>query len=71
MKNLKSITFLIVTFCLIFYSCDTNNNLEPFLSNSKVVDSIVGSYVDNGSQALLLVRVEGSDGNVKYERNLP
>ena len=67
MKNLKSITFLIVTFCLIFYSCDTNNNLEPFLSNSKVVDSIVGSYVDNGSQALLLVRVEGSDGNVKYE----
>ena len=67
MKNLKSITFLIVTFCLIFYSCDTNNNLEPFLSNSKVVDSIVGSYVDNGSQALLLVRLEGSDGNVKYE----
>jgi CubicO group peptidase (beta-lactamase class C family) len=37
------------------------------LSNSKVVDSIVGSYVDNGSQALLLVRLEGSDGNVKYE----
>lgn len=67
MKNLKSITFLIVTFCLIFYSCDTKNNSEPFLSNSKVVDSIVGSYVDNGSQALLLVRVEGSDGNVKYE----
>jgi CubicO group peptidase (beta-lactamase class C family) len=67
MKNLKSITFLIVTFCLIFYSCDTKNNSEPFLSNSKVVDSIVGSYVDNGSQALLLVRLEGSDGNVKYE----
>ena len=37
------------------------------IHDSNKLDSIVDKYIDNGSQALLLVRLEDNDGNSIYQ----
>ena len=60
MKN--TLFFLVLLF--FFNSC---NKKESLIYDSNKLDSIVDKYIDNGSQALLLVRLEDNDGNSIYQ----
>ena len=60
MKN--TLFFLVLLF--FFNSC---NKKETLIYDSNKLDSIVDKYIDNGSQALLLVRLEDNDGNSIYQ----
>ena len=60
MKN----SILIFSLTLFIASCNVN---ESIISDLKSLDSIVSKYVDNKSQALLLVRLEGDKGDVIYQ----
>ena len=51
MKN----TLFLFVLLFFFSSC---NEKESFIYDSNSLDSLVSKYVDNGSQALLLVRLE-------------
>ena len=55
---------LLVLILIIFCSCDKSKIL---IHDSNKLDSIVDKYIDNGSQALLLVRLEDNDGNSIYQ----
>ena len=56
MKN----TLFLFVLLFFFSSC---NEKESFIYDSNSLDSLVTKYVDNGSQALLLVRLEDRNGN--------
>jgi len=55
---------LLILILIIFCSCDKSKIL---IHDSNKLDSIVEKYIDNGSQALLLVRLEDNDGNSIYQ----
>ena len=62
---MKNILFpLLILF--FFNSC---NEKESFIYDSNSLDSLVTKYVDNGSQALLLVRLEDINGNTIYQNS--
>ncbi len=54
----------LILILIIFCSCDKSITL---IHDSNKLDSIVDKYIDNGSQALLLVRLEDNDGNSIYQ----
>lgn len=54
----------LILILIIFCSCDKSITL---IHDSNKLDSIVNKYIDNGSQALLLVRLEDNDGNSIYQ----
>ena len=60
MKKLVALLFLLT----IVNSCKTDKIL---ISDLEKVDSLVKSFVDNGSQALLLVRMEDKTGKSIYQ----
>ena len=60
MKKLVALLFLIT----IVNACKTDKIL---ISDLEKVDSLVKSFVDNGSQALLLVRMEDKTGKPIYQ----
>lgn len=62
MKN--TLFFLVLLF--FFNSC---NKKESLIYDSNSLDSLVSKYVDNGSQALLLVRLEDRNGNTIYQNS--
>jgi CubicO group peptidase (beta-lactamase class C family) len=55
---------LLILILIIFCSCDKSKIL---IHDSNKLDSIVEKYIDNGSQALILVRLEDNDGNSIYQ----
>ena len=55
---------LLILIVIIFCSC---NKSKTLIHDSNKLDSIVDKYIDNGSQALLLVRLEDNDGNSIYQ----
>lgn len=62
MKN-SILTFAFLILILII-SCNEN---ESIISDTNTLDSLVSKYVDNGSQALLLVRLEDKNGKPIYQ----
>ena len=54
----------LILILIIFCSCEKSITL---IHDSNKLDSIVDKYIDNGSQALLLVRLEDNDGNSIYQ----
>ena len=60
MKKLVALLFLLT----IVNACKTDKIL---ISDFEKVDSLVKSFVDNGSQALLLVRMEDKTGKPIYQ----
>jgi len=62
---MKNILFLFVLL-FFFSSC---NEKESFIYDSNSLDSLVSKYVDNGSQALLLVRLEDRNGETIYQNS--
>ena len=62
---MKNICFLL----LLLFSFNSCNNKESFIYDSNSLDSLVSKYVDNGSQALLLVRLEDRNGNTIYQNS--
>ena len=62
---MKNIFFLL----LLLFSFNSCNNKESFIYDSNSLDSLVSKYVDNGSQALLLVRLEDRNGNTIYQNS--
>jgi CubicO group peptidase (beta-lactamase class C family) len=56
----KSLYFLLI---ISFFSCKKNN----IIYDTKSLDSTVSQYIDNGSQALLLLRLEDRNGNKIYQ----
>ena len=59
---MKNLLFLL----LLLFSFNSCNNKESLIYDSKSLDSLVSKYVDNGSQALLLVRLEDRNGQRQY-----
>ena len=59
---IKIFKFLIIVLC--FYSCNHSNEL---VNDSKELNKIVDKYIENGSQALLLVRLEDKKGKTIYQ----
>lgn len=55
---------LLVSILFIFSSCDKTNTI---IYDTNSLDLIVDKYINNGSQALLLVRLEDNDGNPIYQ----
>ena len=55
---------LLILIVIIFCSC---NKSKTLIHDSNKLDSIVDKYIDNGAQALLLVRLEDNDGNSIYQ----
>ena len=62
MKN----TLFLLVLLFFFNSC---NKKESLIYDSNSLDSLVSKYVDNGSQALLLVRLEDRNGNTIYQNS--
>lgn len=62
---MKNILFPI----LILFFFNSCNEKESFIYDSNSLDSLVTKYVDNGSQALLLVRLEDRNGNTIYQNS--
>ena len=62
---MKNLLFLLVLL-FFFNSC---NESESFIYDSNSLDSLVTKYVDNGSQALLLVRLEDRNGKTIYQNS--
>ncbi len=62
---MKNILFPI----LILFFFNSCNEEESFIYDSNSLDSLVTKYVDNGSQALLLVRLEDRNGNTIYQNS--
>ena len=62
---MKNILFLLVLL-FFFNSC---NKKKSLIYDSNSLDSLVSKYVDNGSQALLLVRLEDRNGNTIYQNS--
>jgi len=62
---MKNLLFLLV---LLFFFNSCNEN-ESFIYDSNSLDSLVTKYVDNGSQALLLVRLEDRNGKTIYQNS--
>ena len=62
MKN----TLFLLVLLFFFNSC---NKKESLIYDSNSLDSLVSKYVDNGSQALLLVRLEDRNGNSIYQNS--
>ena len=60
MKN----SILTFAFLISIISCNKN---ESIISDTNTLDSLVSKYVDNGSQALLLVRLEDKNGKPIYQ----
>lgn len=60
MKN----SILTFAFLISIISCNEN---ESIISDTNTLDSLVSKYVDNGSQALLLVRLEDKNGKPIYQ----
>ena len=63
---MKNLLFLL----LLLFSFNSCNNKESLIYDSKSLDSLVSKYVDNGSQALLLVRLEDRNGNKIYQNSV-
>tara|TARA_B100001093_G_scaffold497546_1_gene544606 strand:+ start:15252 stop:16601 length:1350 start_codon:yes stop_codon:yes gene_type:complete len=61
-SKMKNIFLLIIV--LVFFSCSSN---ESLIKDQKSIDSLVSKYIDNGSQALLLVWLEDKNGNSIYK----
>jgi CubicO group peptidase (beta-lactamase class C family) len=59
---IKIFKFLIIVLC--FCSCNHSNKL---VNDSKELNKIVDKYIKNGSQALLLVRLEDKKGKTIYQ----
>lgn len=59
---IKIFKFLIIVLC--FFSCNHSNKL---VNDSKELNKIVDKYIKNGSQALLLVRLEDKKGKTIYQ----
>ena len=59
---IKIFNFLIIV--LFFYSCNQSNKL---VNDSRELNKIVDKYIENGSQALLLVRLEDKTGKTIYQ----
>ena len=59
---IKIFNFLIIV--LFFYSCNQSNKL---VNDSRELNKIVDKYIENGSQALLLVRLEDKAGTTIYQ----
>ena len=62
MKNILFLSFLLS----FFNSCSVR---ESLVYDSNSLDLLVSKYVDNGSQALLLVRLEDKNGNEIYQNS--
>ena len=62
---MKNLLFLL----LLLFSFNSCNNKESLIYDSKSLDSLVSKYVENGSQALLLVRLEDRNGNTIYQNS--
>jgi len=62
MKN----TLFLLVLLFFFNSC---NKKKSLIYDSNSLDSLVSKYVDNGSQALLLVRLEDRNGNTIYQNS--
>ena len=62
---MKSILLLF----LLVFSFNSCNKKESLIYDSNSLDSLVSKYIDNGSQALLLVRLEDKDGNEIYQNS--
>ena len=56
----KSLYFLLI---ISFFSCKKNN----IIYDTKSLDSTVSQYIENGSQELLLLRLEDRNGNKIYQ----
>jgi CubicO group peptidase (beta-lactamase class C family) len=59
---------ILLLFLLVF-SFNSCNKKESLIYDSNSLDSLVSKYIDNGSQALLLVRLEDKDGNEIYQNS--
>ena len=51
---------------IIFFTLSCNSN-KTIIKDKKAIDSLVTNYIDNGSQALLLVWLEDKKGNSIYK----
>jgi len=65
MKTSKTILILLLVF--FFTSCATKQNTPIFISEPEKVDSLLESYVDNGSFPMLYMRIENKNGELLYE----
>ena len=54
----------LISILIIFCSC---NKSKTIIHDTNSLNSIVDKYINNGSQALLLVRLEDNDGNSIYQ----
>ncbi|MDA9101725.1 serine hydrolase, partial [bacterium] len=63
---MKNLLFLL----LLLFSFNSCNNKESLIYDSESLDSLVSKYVDNGSQALLLVRLEDKNGSAIYQNSV-
>ena len=59
---------ILLLFLLVF-SFNSCNKKESLIYDSNSLDSLVSKYIDNGSQALLLVRLEDKHGNEIYQNS--
>ena len=63
-NKIKIMKKLLISILIIFCSCDRSKTI---IHDTNSLDSIVDKYINNGSQALLLVRLEDNDGNSIYQ----
>ena len=63
-NKIKIMKKLLILMVILFSSCDKS---KAIIHDTNSLDSIVDKYINNGSQALLLVRLEDNDGNSIYQ----